>query len=314
MSLFPIQVAANGQPEALEWGDLSVLLAVCRAGSLSGAARVLRLNHSTVFRKVNAIEEKTGVRFFERLPDGYAMTDAGRTVMQYAERIEAEVHALGREVLGQDMRLQGKITLTAMEGLAIQVAPALIAEFCGQHPEVTVEVVGSVAALDLVRREADIAIRATRKPPDTSLGKKICDFRFAVFGSPQYLKGKDTVPLAEHRWSLISGSASWLVPLLWKKKAHADAQTLYSSSLSLSVLNAAAEGLGLTLMPCYLGDADERLVRVTDPIEPLTLELWILTHPDLRHTARVKALMAYLYDALKEKAELFEGRRGIKAR
>ena len=113
MSLFPIQAAANRQRPALEWSDLAVILAICRAGSLSGAARTLGNNHSTVFRKINAIEDKTGVRFFERLPEGYAMTDAGRTAMQYAERIEAEVHALGREVLGQDMRLQGKITLTA---------------------------------------------------------------------------------------------------------------------------------------------------------------------------------------------------------
>jgi DNA-binding transcriptional LysR family regulator len=310
MSLFPARIAADRKPEALEWSDLSVILAVCRAGSLSGAARALRLNHSTVFRKINAIEDRTGVRFFERLPDGYAMTDAGRTAMHYAERIEGEVHALGREVLGQDMRLQGKITVTAMEGFAAQVAPRLVAEFCRRHPEVAIEMVGSVAALDLVRREADIAIRATRKPPDTSLGKKICNFRFAVFSSPQYLKGKAGVPLAEHAWSFISGSEAWLVPLVWKKKAQVEARTVFSSSLTMAVINAAAEGMGVTMLPCYLGDVDRRLVRVTETIEPLTLELWILTHPDLRHTARVKALMGYLYDALKQEAELFEGKRG----
>jgi DNA-binding transcriptional LysR family regulator len=300
------------KPETLEWSDLSVILAICRTGSLSGAARALRLNHSTMFRKINAIEEKTGVRFFERLPDGYAMTDAGRTAMQYAERIEAEVHALGREVLGQDMRLQGKITVTAMEGFAAQIAPGLIAEFCRRHPEVAVEMVGSVAALDLVRREADIAIRATRKPPDTSLGKRICDFRFAIFASPQYLEGKADVPLAEHHWIFISGSENWLVPLVWKKKAQVEARTIFSSTLSMAVVNAAAAGMGVSMLPCYLGDVDKRLVRVTETIEPLTLELWILTHPDLRHTARVKALMAYLYDALKQEADLFEGKRGHK--
>ena len=308
MSLFPIQAAANRQRPALEWSDLAVILAICRAGSLSGAARTLGNNHSTVFRKINAIEDKTGVRFFERLPEGYAMTDAGRTAMQYAERIEAEVHALGREVLGQDMRLQGKITVTAMEGLATQIAPKLMAEFCRRHPEVTVEVAGSVAALDLGRREADIAIRATRKPPDTSLGKKICDFRFAVFSSPQYIEGKADVPLAELDWSLITGTVDWLVPLLWKKRAQGDARTIFSCSLSIAVINAVAEGMGVTLMPCYLGDRDKRLVRVTETIAPLTLELWLLTHPDLRHTARVKALMAYLYDALKQDAALFEGK------
>lgn len=311
MSLFPAEMATRRTPEVLEWSDLSVILAICRAGSLSGAARALRVNHSTVFRKLNAIEEKTGVRFFERLPDGYAMTDAGRTAMQYAERIEAEVHALGREVLGQDLRLQGRVTVTAMEGLAIGVLPGLLAAFRLRHPEVVIELVGSVAALDLARREADVAVRATRKPPDTSLGRKVCDFRFAVFAARGYLEGSVGVPLAEHDWSFITGTAGWLVPLIWKKQAEADARTVFSSSLSMAVINAVAEGMGLTLLPCYLGDTDDRLVRVTEAFEPLTLELWLLTHADLRHTARVKALMAYLYELLNKDTDLFDGSRGI---
>lgn len=106
---------AAASPKVIEpdWNDLAVILAVCRSGSLSGAARILGHNHSTVFRKINAIEEKTGVRFFERLPHGYVMTEAGQTAMRYAERIESEVHALGREVLGQDLQLRGNIRVTS---------------------------------------------------------------------------------------------------------------------------------------------------------------------------------------------------------
>lgn len=293
----------------LEWNDLTVILAICRAGSLSGAARILGHNHSTVFRKINSIEEKTGVRFFERLPDGYAMTDAGETAMHYGERIESEVHALGREVLGQDMRLQGKIRVTAPEGMAVQVAPQLISEFNRLNPEVSIEIVGGSSALDLSRREADIAIRATSKPPDTSLGRKICDFRFAIYSTKQYQKRIKDLPLQEQDWSLIQGTVDWLVPLLWKKKIHGERRIIFSSSLAMSVLNAAAEGMGCTMMPCYIGDADDRLIRVTNPIEPLTLEFWILTHPDLRHTARVKTLMAYLYESLKKNEDLYEGKR-----
>lgn len=310
MSLFPIEMTTGKSPEALEWNDLSVLLAICRAGTLSGAARTLGINHSTVFRKINAIEEKTGVRFFERLPDGYAMTDAGRTAMRYAERVEAEVHALSREVLGQDMRLQGKITVTAMEGFASYLAPKMIAGFCKQHPQVSVEVLANLSALDLSRREADLAIRATRKPPDTSLGKRVCDFRFAVYAAPQYIEKNSHVPFAEMDWCFISGTQEWLVPLLWKKKEQGEARAVYTTNLATSVLSAAAEGMGVTLMSCYHADMEKRLVRVTDPIEPLTMGLWLLTHPDLRHTARVKALMSYLYEMLKQDADFYEGKRG----
>ena len=312
----PLTTNAAVGPEtmALEWNDLTVILAICRAGSLSGAARMLGQNHSTIFRKINAIEQKTGVRFFERLSDGYAMTEAGETALRYAERIESEVHALSREVLGQDMRLQGRIRVTAPEGMAMQMAPKLLAEFCRLHPGVSIEITGGSLAMDLGRREADVAIRATTKPPDTSLGRKVCDFRFAIFASPDYLKQNRKRAIQELNWCLINGVVDWLVPLIWKKKAQGERQTIFSSSTSLAVLNAAAEGLGLTVLPCYLGDADRRLVRVDEPLEALTLELWILTHPDLRHTARVKALMAYLYPALKQDEDLFAGRRGHRAR
>jgi DNA-binding transcriptional LysR family regulator len=309
MSALPTNTTVSTEKMELEWSDLTVILAICRAGSLSGAARILGHNHSTIFRKINAIEDKTGVRFFERLPDGYLMTDAGHTAMRYAERIESEVHALGREVLGQDMRLQGKIRVTAPEGITAEIAPRLFAEFCRLNPGVSIEISGGSSALDLGRREADVAIRATPKPPDTSLGRKVCDFRFAIYSSPGYLKQHKNRPIQEQSWCMIQGTLDWLVPLVWKKASHGESQVIFSSSTSHAVINATAEGMGITLLPCYLGDADKRLVRVGDPLDALTIELWVLTHPDLRHTARVKALLAYLYDELKKQADLFAGNR-----
>ena len=185
MNSSPAGAAVSAYKMELEWNDLAIILAICRAGTLSGAARTLGHNHSTIFRRINAIEDKTSVRFFERLPDGYRMTEAGQIAMRYAERIENEVHALGREVLGQDMRLQGKIRVTAPEGITMQITPRLFAEFCRLNSGVSIEMTGGSFALDLSRREADVAIRATAKPPDTSLGRKICDFRFCIYSSPQ---------------------------------------------------------------------------------------------------------------------------------
>ncbi len=297
----------GAEPAALEWGDLAVILAVCRAGSLSGAARALSQNHSTIFRRVNAIEDKTKVRFFERMTDGYKMTDAGRTAMAYAERIEAEMHALSREVLGQDLRLQGKVRVTAPEGFMGGLGPKLFAEFLRQNPGITIETVSGLGAVDLSRRDADLAIRATSKPPDASVGKAICDFRFACYSSREYRDQNLGVPLSEQKWCTITGFESWLVPRIWKKLAQAEQQVVFSSGSTLSVVSAMAEGAGVGMMPCYVGDADERLVRVTPPLEGLTLKLWILTHEDLRHTARVKALLAFMHDALAERRDLFEG-------
>ena len=314
MSVNTVNSDAAGASMALEWNDLNVILAVARAGSLSGAARALGLNHSTIFRKINTIEEKTQVRFFERLAEGYRVTEAGETALRYAERIESEVHALSREVLGQDTRLQGNIRVTAPEGIAQNLAPKWFAEFCRINPGVTIEISGGSSAVDLSRREADVAIRATSKPPDASLGRKICDFRFAIYSSPQYLKHNKHKVIAEQNWSLLQGTVDWLVPTIWKKKSHGERQIVFSSAASMSVLNACAEGLGFTLMPCYLADVDKRLQRIGDPIEALTIELWVLTHPDLRHTARVKALIVYLREQLEKEADLFAGERVNKKR
>jgi DNA-binding transcriptional LysR family regulator len=311
LSIFPSEAVIKAQNMSLEWSDLNVILAICRSGTLSGAARMLGQNHSTIFRRINNIEERTGVRFFERLRDGYAMTDAGRSAMRYAERIEAEVHALGREVLGQDLRIQGKIRVTAPEGMLGRTLPPRFAEFRRQHPDVSIEILGGHFAVDLNKRESDIAIRATSKPPDTSLGKKLCNFRFGIYASPEFLKKVDDRPIQEQPWCFIEGVHEWLVPMIWKKAAHAERVVAFSSTSVFGVLNCAAEGMGLTFMPCYLADADPRLVRVADLLESLTLELWILTHPDLRHTARVKALMAFLFDELGKDCDLFEGKRPV---
>ncbi len=294
---------------ALEWSDLAVILAICRSESLSGAARALGQNHSTVFRKINAIEKKTGVRFFERFPHGYVMTDAGRTAMRYAERVENEFHALGREVLGQDTRLQGRIRVTCPEGLASDLMPGVIAEFCRANSGLSIDMVPGTGAADLSRREAEVAIRATAKPPDASFGRKICDFRFALYSSPAYIDRNEGLPLQDHDWCLIDGIVAWLVPMIWKREEHGERRTIFKSRASKAVLNAAAEGMGTTAMPCYLGDADDRLVRVSGTIAHLDMGLWILTHPDLRQTARVRTLMAFLYEAFGARKDLFEGKK-----
>ncbi len=294
---------------ALAWNDLAVILAICRTESLSGAARSLGQTHSTIFRRINAIEEKTGVRFFDRFRRGYVMTDAGRTAMQYGERIESEFHALSLEVLGQDKELRGRIRVTCPEAFAEEHAPAIIARFCRRHPEIKVDLAPGHGAVDLNRREAEVAVRATKSPPETSYGRKICDFRFALFGSPDYLASTSELALSEHSFCMIEGTISWLVPQLWKSREIGEQSTVFRCRASRAVQNAAAAGLGLCFLPCYVGDADERLARASDTIAHLDMQLWVLTHPDLRKTARVRALMAHLYEELAREADLFGGTR-----
>lgn len=292
----------------LEWNDLAIILAIGRAGSLSGAARAVGKTHSTIFRKITAIEERTGVRFFDRFDSGYVPTDAGRTALEYAERIEGEFHALGLEIIGRDAKLSGRLRITCPEVLASHHMPALAARFSRLHPDIQIDVSPGHGSVDLNRREAEVAIRATSKPPETSFGRKICPFRFAIYSSPDYIEAAPVRNLAGHPFCLIEGTANWLVPTVWKTKEEGERQAVFQCRATTAVQNAAAEGMGLTLLPCYVGDADPCLVRVTDPIENLDLALWVLTHPDLRNTARIRAMMSFLYDELGARADLWGGK------
>jgi len=291
----------------LEWNDVAVILAICRAGSLAGAARMMGLTHSTVFRKLNAIEKKTGVRFFDRLPHGYVMTESGEATKRFGERMESEMHALGREILGRDARLQGKVRMTAPEGLATTLLPPVLAGFHRKHPDVSVELIVSSFALDLAHREADIALRVTNSPPDTSLGRKICGFGNDLYASPAYLQTRKDTPLSEHDWVMSEGSADWVIPMIWKSRSRAEERIVMSSNSITAVVGAARAGFGVVTLPSFLGDPDPDLLAVPHQLNNLLLELWVLTHPDLRYTARVKALMAHLHTALVEQSGLLEG-------
>ena len=289
----------------LDWNDVALILAIGRSGSLSGAAKKLGLNHSTVFRKLNTIEENAGVRFFERRSNGYAMTDAGESAVRIAGRIENEMNTLGREILGRDMRLEGKIRMTAPEGLATTLLPTILAEFHHDNPGVSIDLLVSSSSLDLTRHEVDVALRVTKSPPDASMGRKICDFGNGFYASSTYLDRHKDTPLSEHAWIMSDGSAEPVKTLIWKDKVKADQRIVFSGNSINAALQAAKAGMGVVCLPCFLGDADRGLARIPHEFDDLMLELWALTHTDLGNTARVKALMDHLYKSLNTQHDLF---------
>ena len=146
----------------MQWDDFRYVLAIAREGGLAGAARVLAVNHSTVFRRLGALEAELGVALFERLPGGYRPTEPGERLVRAAERVEAEALAAERELTGRDARLTGRLRVTCSETLAYRLLTAELARFAELHPGIVVELAIDNRQLDLSRREADVALRATR--------------------------------------------------------------------------------------------------------------------------------------------------------
>jgi molybdate transport repressor ModE-like protein len=284
-------------------GDLRTLLAIAREGSLAGAARRLRVNHSTVFRRLGAIEARLGTRLFERQGGSYVTTAAGEDLLRTAERVEAEVEALERRLSGQDLRLTGSLRLTAPDDISEVLVMPLLAEFRHSYPEITVELAVDNRMLNLTRREADVALRPTRQPPETLAGRRIAGLASAVYGPA----GADGGNTSDRRWVAWEEGGGPPLVARWLAE-HVDRHAIaYRSNSMLNQASAARAGLGLAVLPCFLADGDPRLQRISGPLPELATELWLLTHPDLQRTARIRALLDLLYDALRQKRALFEG-------
>ncbi len=294
----------------MDWDDLRIFLAVAREGSLSGAARTLGVNHSTVFRRIKGFEDRIGVRLFDRMPSGYALTVAGSEMQETAERVEREVEELDRQIAGQDLRLSGDIVVTTTDTLACQFLGPHLKAFCDAFPGINVDLVLDSQFYNLSKRQADIAIRPTLSPPETLVGRRLCAVAFACYAAPSYLAtiGPD-VDLEAHRWLALDEGLAHLAAAKWQRGIEgANAVQVRSNNL-LGLQGAAKAGLGVATLPCFMGDPEPELERVTAPDPEIASALWLLTHQDLRTTARVRAFLDFMAQSLASDIDLLEGGR-----
>ncbi|MGP9766527.1 LysR family transcriptional regulator [Halomonas sp. AOP13-D3-9] len=277
--------------QQIRWDDLQIVLAIAEAGSLSGASRALRISHATVFRRLSEMEQGLGVTLFERSRTGYTPTPAGDDLAASAKRVQSEINGAERRLIGQDLTLTGSLRITTTDTLFAGLVSPLLASFRQRYPEITLEVVISNQLQSLSRREADIAIRPTKKPPETLVGRKIGDINQAIYGQKALWQN---APLPLGTASLPT--ESWIGPDVHLgdatlEKWMMDKSAAYRVDSMLGMQSAVRHGTGIAVLPCYLGDADAALLRLSEPIEALTTQLWLLTHPDLRHVARVRTFM-----------------------
>lgn len=301
-----------------DWNALRLILAVKRAGSLTAAAQGLGIDHSTAFRRLKALEGQLAVRLFERLPAGnYQATEAGARMAAAAERMEAEAAALDRDLTGRDHRLSGMLRVTSSETLAYSRLTGHLAAFQQAHPGIVVELVIDNRVLSLSRREADIALRPIRPREGDLWGRKLAGIAWAFYATPDYLQARGGPPegldaLARHSLVGWEEAASGIAAANWLGRAAPSDAFAYRTNSLVNQLLAARAGMGLALLPCYLGDGDGGLVRALQmPVAELAGELWIVTHADLKATARVRAFFDLVGDALAQERELFEGRKPI---
>src|SRR3569833_88870 len=251
----------------IDWDDLRYVLAVADAGSLAAAAASLRVNRTTVLRRVNAFERNHAVRLFERLPVGYVLTAAGEEILAAARGFEATVATLENKLAGQASRAEGLIRVTTTDTLLASVLPDVFTAFKQANPRITLNVTVSNEQLNLSRRQADVAIRPVGKAPETLIGRRVGRVAFAVYTSVDRAPGDPTLhELSDRPWIGPDDTLADTSIARWLRASVKASQYSITVGSLVAMRELCAAGLGLAALPCYLGDLDPRLARVLPPV------------------------------------------------
>lgn len=292
------------QPDNLDWEDLRYFAAVCDGGSIAAAARALAVNHSTVLRRLDSLERTLGVRLFERFQTGYVMTPAGDTLREKMGPLAEQVAAAQRAVEGRDMALSGEIRITTTDTLARSMLLPALARFRRRHPDVRLHLVVNNAFLNLNRREADVALRPSNTPPETLVGKRLGAMHSAIFGAPGYLKAAQRRGIAPNHWAAhdwvgLDDSLAHLAQARWLADNVPEQRIALRADSLLAMADAVREGIGLAPLLLHLAGKDRHLRQLAPPDPAFDTGLWLLTHRDLKDTARIRALLDFLYGELR---------------
>ena len=276
------------------WDDLRIVLAVSRAGSVTGAARALGVSSSTVFRRVKACESALQLRLFERHRDGHIATAQGRALVALAQEFESNLAAV-RVSLDRDReKLSGQVTLTTFEGIGLWVAER-VQTFRERYPGVLLSLEVANRMRDVRAGHADLALWVASRPRQDLVGRRVGSVSFAVYGHRDY--GPE---LADAHWIVFDTSRAQAPQGRWELE-HVPkdriAVRVGSRALFLDLLS---RGLGVGIIPCALAASRPELRRLAAPIRELDRPLWLLYNPDVPQTARARALMDYLVEVIAE--------------
>lgn len=284
--------------KGLYWDDYRTVLLIANAGSLSKAARKSGLSYPTMFRRINAIEEKLGVRLFERFRTGYQPTAAGEEVVAVACRIDELTNETERRMVGRDLRPSGLVRIATTDSLLFGLLAPEIARLRRLEPEITLEIAVSNEVSDLSIREADVAVRPTSAPDQHLVGRKLGLIRQAVY-APRGLGPIESEPQQLKVLPWLGPNSAMAYPELhaWMRRQEFDEACVCRADSVLGIYAAIRSGVGLAVLPNYLAEHDEGLERIGSDIDEVAVDLWLLTHQDLRHTARVRAVLDHLADS-----------------
>lgn len=287
------------------WDDLRYFLVLSRAGTLAAAGTDLMLDPTTVGRRVVKFEQRIGAQLFERRRGRYVLTEAGRLLLPWAERMEREAFGAEREIVGGDQRYEGVVRLAATEILATRFIAQHLPEFAKRYPSIELDLICTNGDVSLSRREADLALQLSRPTQEDLIIKRLATVPLAAYASTKYVEryGQPSEKPDGHRLVLFAHSPAFRRESAWLEE-RIPGSTVAVRADSVSALYAAAvAGSGIALLPTVAASPDPDLVRIDLGGAPEPRQIWQALHSDLRGAARIRAATGFLAEIFSRRTE-----------
>ncbi len=275
-----------------DWNDLKYVLAVFRTGTLAGAARSLGVNETTVARRIARADERIGTRLFDRTAGQLRPTTEGFAVIEGAERVEREIQAAVSTVSGRDARVAGTVRITAVPLIVNRILVPALRPLLDMHPDLRIELIAEPRDLSLTKRQADIAIRLAR--PGKELGvltRRLGDLAYAVYGPAG-------TPVDALPWITYEDGMAHLPQNRWMAERRGETAAPIGTNDAETIIESVRAGLGKSLLPIVVGEREPDLARLDSGEVPLSREIWIMFHPDLRGLKRIETTMNWLEETI----------------
>ena len=292
-----------------DWDDLRVVLAAAETKSLVGAARLLGVKHSTVGRRLDALEKALGLRLFLRDRQGLTLTEAGARVLDQASEVQRLAVGIERTMAHPDDAVRGTVRLTTSESFTHFLVRRL-AGLRAKHEDLVVEVLTTNAPVDLLNRQADLAVRFMATSEQSLMQRRIGTMGWSLYASKSYIAAYGRPPSASdlrgHRVVGFDAAMSGVPGARWLEEHGEGTRVVMKADSLIAVMNATAMGIGLGVMPCFLESADANLVRLDDRVLG-NRAAWLAAHPDVARIPRVRTVIEFVVAMMKEEAVVLSG-------
>ncbi|MFT6068071.1 MAG: DNA-binding transcriptional LysR family regulator [Bacteriovoracaceae bacterium] len=285
------------------WEDLKYFMALANEKRLQKAAKLIKSNHTTVYRRILNFEQKFDIKLFESTPAGYFLTPAGEELYLKLEGLEERMDSIFNSIQGLETKLKGRILITTTHSIATTFLPKILKKFKKKWPDLLVDLKVSNQFYNLSKREADIAIRPASDVPLHLMGRNLGKLNFSLYGTKAYFKGnrkRENVfsNIEKHTFIALDESLEHLRSKKWLDSKLNDESRIYKVDDLTVMAKMCSEGVGLALLPHYFEGVYKNLDLIFEPKEFIGNDLWILTHKNMSKVPKVKTCTDFLYEEI----------------